>query len=105
MLTASARALWPFFVRFSAPSPAWIARGGAPPASRCDPHVYVSDIADVYINYKLGAAADCLPALGSRKAFAFYFSMNEAIQYQRDTGSILAANNFAAGVLEFCDHR
>eukprot|EP01044_Picomonas_judraskeda_P002302 COSAG03_NODE_160_length_11366_cov_10.057518_11_plen_60_part_00 len=27
MLTASARALCPFFVRFSAPSPAWIARG------------------------------------------------------------------------------
>ena len=26
MLTASARALWPFFVRFSAPSAAWIAR-------------------------------------------------------------------------------
>ena len=26
MLTASARALWPFSVRFSAPSPAWIAR-------------------------------------------------------------------------------
>ena len=29
MLTASARALWPFFVRFSAPSPGGIARGGA----------------------------------------------------------------------------
>ena len=34
MLTASARALWPFFVRFSAPSPAWIARAvRAPPAT------------------------------------------------------------------------
>ena len=29
MLTASSRALWPFFVRFSAPSPAWIARARA----------------------------------------------------------------------------
>ena len=29
MLAASARALWPFVVRFSAPSPAWIARAGA----------------------------------------------------------------------------
>jgi hypothetical protein len=34
MRTASARALWPFFVRFSAPSPAWIARAvRAPPAT------------------------------------------------------------------------
>ena len=34
MRTASARALWPFFVRFSAPSPAWIARAGRAGAAR-----------------------------------------------------------------------
>ena len=35
MRTASARALWPFFVLFSAPSPAWIARPGSAP----EPHM------------------------------------------------------------------
>ena len=49
MRTASARALWPFFVRFSAPSPAWIARVPQCAAGNAPDQFARCRIADVYI--------------------------------------------------------
>ena len=89
MLTPSARELWPFFVRFSAPSPAWIAR--AAPAARARRrragaviHIRIFLLSVVFIllmvtgNLQLRAAADCLPALGS---FCVYFSITKEIGF------------------------
>ena len=62
MLTASARALWPFFVRFSAPSPAWRigrSRGRSLPAGHRHSrsiNLPLVTVADVYIHYSCPAA-------------------------------------------------
>ena len=64
MLAASARALWPFIVRFSAPSPAWIARTGgrrsAPPEVNLPLVILL-----VSIYTAIAAAAHFVAALGS----------------------------------------
>ena len=75
MLTPSARELWPFFVRFSAPCPAWIARGASAPLSaprsRLCPVSCCRCIFDIYV--QLGAAAVFprrLSQLGSLRKFS-----------------------------------
>ena len=65
MLTASARALWPFFVRFSAPSPAWIAGVAAGALAVPGDQSVPCHSVNIY-TLQLGAAADFLPALGYR---------------------------------------
>jgi hypothetical protein len=70
MIPALARALWPFFVRFSAPSLPWIARagGGGPqlePASTSIVRIAHIQYPQTSYAKQFGGAADFGPALGS----------------------------------------
>ena len=61
-LTASARELWPFFARFSAPSLAWIARVGRVRSSQINV-CPLSHCLCIYIQSQVRAAADILRRL------------------------------------------
>ena len=65
MIPALARALWPFFVRFSAPSLPWIARaGGGPQPAKRVRIAHIQYPQTIYTK-QFGGAADFVPALGS----------------------------------------
>ena len=88
MLTASARALWPFSVRFSAPSPAWIAR--APARRTISGSICPSLLCRKYINQYWAPPMFCPnPALGSVESWAAGF--------RRVVGSKLRADGVKLG--------